>query len=154
MNESVEVVQGRKPQAAPLKKGTGTWKPANVLDIFDKEEGFRYRIVEKSARNIAKKQHEGWEIVSKLESPKTGNNTGNYMDTGKQLTSVLDGYDYVVMRIPEEKALERDAYFNNESARRVSALKRKTKEDLGKDGAPIHGTITMEKKGIRNIIKD
>lgn len=152
---------GRPPKAeseAPLKKGRSAWKPANILDVFDKEPGYRYRVAEKSARNIAKKQREGWEIVSAINSPNTGNNAiGDGVNLGKSSTSVLEGHDYVIMRLPEELALERDAYFNGESARRMSALKRQTKDELGKigkDGAPIHGTITMEKKGIRNIIKD
>lgn len=148
---------GRPPNTPEVKKGNSTWQPANVLDIFDKEPGFRYRVVEKSPRNVAKKQREGWEIVSSLQSPNTGNNTGNYLDKGKPMTSVIDGYDYVIMRIPEEEAQKRDAYFNNESSRRVSALRRQTEADLGnlgKNGAPIHGTITIEKKGIKNIIKE
>lgn len=151
----VESDSGHKKPA--VKKGNSTWQPANVLDIYDKEPGFRYRIVEKSARNLAKKQREGWEIVSGLASPETGNRNGNYLDKGKPLTSVLEGYDYVVMRIPEDDAKKRDAYYNNESSRRMSALKRQTSNDfsqLGKNGAPVHGTITIEKKGIRNVIKE
>lgn len=166
MNESAATTAetkrgpGRPPKetsveitVAPLKKGNSTWKPANVLDVFDKEPGYRYRVAEKSPRNIAKKQREGWEIVSGIQSPTTGNNTGNYMDKGKPMTSVLEGYDYVIMRIPEELALQRDDFFNGESNRRISALKRDAQKDIGGKGE-IHGTITMEKKGIRNIIKD
>lgn len=152
MNEAVEPVRrGRPPNE--LKKGNSTWKPANILDIFEKEPGFRYRIAEKSPRNIAKKRREGWEVVSAINSPNTVNETGNYMDKANQQTSVLEGYDYVVMRIPEEKALERDAYFNGENSRRISALKRETSK--GMDGkASVHGEITIEKKGIRNVIKE
>lgn len=152
MNEDIKRGPGRPPKDVEMKKGSDTWKPANVLDVFDKEPGFRYRVAEKSPRNIAKKKQEGWEIVSAIQSPQTGNDTGNYMDTGKPMTSVLDGYDYVIMRIPEEEALKRDAYYNGESARRVQALRREAQKDIG--GAPIHGSITMEKKGIRNIIRD
>lgn len=160
MNESVEIAQekrspGRPPKnenEAPLKKGNSTWKPANVLDIFDKEPGYRYRIVEKTPRNVAKKQREGWEIVSAINSPHTGNALGNYLDKGHQQTSVVEGYDYVVMRMPEENAKERDAYYNRESSRRISSLKRDALKDVG--GAPVHGSITLEKKGIRNVIKD
>lgn len=145
--------RGRPPNTPEVKKGRSTWQPANVLDIFDKEPGYRYKIAEKSSRNLAKKQREGWEIVSAINSPNTGNNTGNYLDKGKPTTSVLEGYDYVVMRITEEEAQKRDAYYNNESSRRMSALRKQTEQDLGK-GAPLHGSITIEKKGIRNIIKE
>lgn len=153
MIEDIEVKRGPgRPPKEEIKKGNSTWKPANILDVFDKEDGYRYRIAEKSPRNIAKKQREGWEIVSGIQSPHTGNNTGNYLDRGNQLTSVVEGFDYVIMRIPEEEALKRDAYFNGESGRRTAALCRETKKELG--GAPVHGSITMEKKGLRQIIKD
>lgn len=147
---------GRPPKnEAPLKKGNSTWKPANVLDIFDKEPGYVYRIVEKSPRNVAKKQREGWEFVSALQSPNTGNLAGNSLDRGAQMTSVVDGFDFVVMRLPEEMAQQRHDYFNNESDRRMSALKRLTSEDVSKvGGAPVHGSISIEKKGIRTIIKE
>lgn len=159
IEENIEVKRGpgRPPKTdseAPIKKGNSTWKPANILDVFDKEPGFRYRVVEKTPRNVAKKQREGWEIVSAIQSPGTGNLTGNYLDKGKAMTSVLEGFDYVIMRIPEEMALERDAYFDAESNRRVSALKREADKDLHKSGAPIHGSITLEKRGVKNIIKD
>lgn len=159
MNEPValpaETRRGRPPKEdMPLKKGSSTWKPSNVLDVFDKEPGYRYRVVEKSARNIAKKKHEGWEMVSAIQSPNTGNLTGNYLDKGTAMTSVLEGFDYVIMRIPEELAKERDAYYNSENDRKISALKREAGSDLSKSGAPIHGSITLEKRGIKNIIKD
>lgn len=162
MNEAIAPAEikrgpGRPPKnEAPFKKGNSTWQPANVLDIFNKESGYTYRIVEKSPRNVAKKQREGWEIVSGANSPNTGNHTGNYLDKGSQMTSVVEGYDYVVMRIPDELAQERTAYYNAESGRRMSALKRQTDQDLSKigNGAPVHGSITIEKKGVRTIIKD
>lgn len=146
---------GRPPKSeAPFKKGSSTWKPANLLDVFDKEPGYRYRVVEKSPRNVAKKKREGWETVSAIQSPSTGNLTGNYLDKGTAMTSVLEGFDYLIMRIPEELAAERDAYYNAESNRRVSALKREAGTDLSKSGAPVHGSITLEKRGIKNVIKD
>lgn len=138
-----------------MKKGKSTWMPANVVDVLDKEPGFRYRLIEKSPRNIAKKQKEGWEILSNLNTSKTSTETGyGRINDGKQMTSVLEGYDYVVGRIPEEIALERDAYMNNDAARRMASLKKQTSDELGRDGALAHGSISIEKKGVRTIIKD
>lgn len=147
---------GRHPKAEmqSVKKGNSSWKPANVLDVFDKEPGYRYRIVEKSPRNLAKKIREGWEIQSGLNKGQTGIDTGNSLDIGKSLTSVMEGHDYVIARMPEEVALERDAYMNAETDRRTSALLRTTKQDLGKTGAAVHGSISIEKRGTRTVIKD
>lgn len=144
-----------KEDSIEMKKGRESWQPASILDIFDKEPGFRYRVVESSGRNIAKKQREGWEMVSNLAGPQTGNNAiGNGIDIGKSLTSVHEGHDYVIMRMPEELGKLRDDYINRENDRRTMALKRMTQDDIKKTGAPLHGSITMEKRGIKTIIKD
>lgn len=138
-----------------VKKGKPTWRPANVDDVFDKEEGYRYRKVNKDSRNMAKKLAERWEVVSDANGQQTTQETGyGRIDAGKPLTSVRESYDTVLMRIPEEDALERDAYINNENARRIAGLKRQTKEELGSSNAPTHGSISMEKRGIRTVIKD
>lgn len=155
--DAVKRGPGRPPKedSVEMKKGRDSWHPASVLDVFDKEDGFRYRVVEKSQRNVAKKIREGWEMISNLASPQTINNAiGNGIDIGKSLTSVHEGHDYVIMRMPEETGKLRDAYINNENDRRTRALKRMTQEDVKKTGAPIHGSITMEKRGIKTIIKD
>lgn len=141
-------------QTLSLKKGRSSWKPANVLDIIDKEPGYRYRVIEKSARNVAKKKREGWEILSGVNNSGNTANAGGNMESGKALDTVLEGYDFVIGRIPEEIALERDAYMNSETNRKTQALYRETGTNLGKSGAPIHGGITMEKRGVKTVIKD
>lgn len=137
-----------------LKKGKPTWKPAQVLDIIDKEPGYNYRILEKSPANLAKKRKEGWEILSGINNSNGTNNAGGNMESGKSLTSVLEGHDYIVGRMPEEMAQSRQDYINNETERRTQALMHQTKADLGNTGAPIHGSITMEKRGVKTVIKD
>lgn len=141
--------------APAVKKGKPTWKPANVDDVFDKEPGYRYRKVNKDPRNMAKKMAEGWEIISDVNGQQTTNENGyGRIDMGKPLTSVRESYDTVLARIPEELAQSRDEYINNENQRRVAGLKRQTKEELGSSNAPTHGSISMEKRGIRTVIKD
>lgn len=145
---------GRPPNAAP-KKGKPTWQPANVVDVIDKEPGYRYRLIEKSQRNLAKKQQEGWEILSGLNAVKTTAEIGyGRINDGKPLTSVHEGMDYVVGRMPEEIAEERDAYVNAKTKRMTDALRKQTQEGLNKSDAPIHGSITMEKRGVRTVIKE
>lgn len=156
-NESLKRGPGRPPKedSVEMKKGRDSWQPASILDVFDKDPNFTYRVVEKSQRNVAKKLREGWEMVSALASPQTGNNAiGNGIDLGKSLTSVHEGHDYVIMRMPNETAKLRADYINKENDRRTMALKRLTSEDIKKTGAPIHGSITMEQRGIKTVIKD
>lgn len=148
---------GRPPkaEAAPVKKGKPTWKPANIDEVINKEPGYRYRKINKDPRNMAKKLAEGWEVVSDMAGQNTTMEQGyGRINDGKPLTTAREGYDYLIARIPEETAQERDAYINNESSRRVAGLKRQTQEDLRNSDAPVHGSISMEKRGVRTIIKE
>lgn len=142
-----------KDEAPVIKKGKPTWKPADVDEIFDKEPGYRYRRIAKDQRNLAKKEAEGWEILSDVAGAKTKMEAGyGRINDGKPLTSVREGYDYVLGRIPEDSAQARDKHFNAKTARQMAGLKREADQSI--KGAPVHGSITMEKKGIRTVIKE
>lgn len=149
-DEALSVQPEKKGPGRPPKKGKPTWKPANVDDVFDKEPGYRYRWVHKSEDNLAKKRAEHW-VLDEGTNVEAGYGRIN---EAKPLTSVRERRDAVLMRLPEEIAQERDDYYNGETARRMSALKRQTRDDLGQSGAPIHGSITTEKRGIRTVIKE
>lgn len=145
---------GRPPKEDnPVKKGHSTWKPANVDETFQKDPDFRYRWINEDEGNVAKKKMEHWDIVSEINGSSTTSEVGyGRVNDGSSLTSVRKRVGQVLARMPEEEAKERDAYFNRESERRTASLKREVQKDLG--GAPVHGSITMDKKGIRNVIKD
>lgn len=152
MTEELSVPKG---PGRPPKKGKPTWKPANVDDVVDKEDGFRYRWINAEPKNIAKKQAEQWEIVSDIAGSQTTSEAGyGRIDAGKHLTSVREGQGRILARLPEDVAVERDAYVNGKTARMTAALKRQTRDDLGKSGAPIHGGISIEQRGIRTVIKE
>lgn len=129
-----------------LKKGNSSWQPASILDVTDKEPGYRYRWSSKTADNLAKKQAEGWETVSGVQSPKTQATENNYISDGGKLTSVTEKHDCILQRLPESVAEQRDEYYNNESQRRVAGLTAHIKKDLGKEGAAAHGDITISSR--------
>lgn len=141
---------GRPPkvESEVVKKGKPTWRPADIDEIVDKEPGYRYRWARSDEDNIAKKKAEQWVVDEKSDVE------GGYgrIDEGKPLTSVRKRRDAVLMKIPEDIALERDEYVNNKTARQMAGLKKQTEKDI--KGAPVHGSITMEKRGIRTVIKE
>lgn len=127
-----------------MKKGNSTWSPANVAEILGKEDGFRYRKLRKEATNLANKAQEGWEIISSINGQKATSETGaGRINDGTALTSVREGTDWVLARIPEETAQGRDDYYNKENARRLGGLTAHVKEKVGKEGAATHGNITI-----------
>lgn len=130
----------------PLKKGNSSWTPASITDVRGKEPGFRYRWVNKDPDNLAKKEAEGWESLNGLQADGTTSESSNRIDEGKSLTSVREKRDVILQRIPEETALKRDAYYNSENERRISGLTAHIKKEAGKEGAGVHGEITISSR--------
>lgn len=141
-----------KASEAPLKKGRSSWKPASVLDVEGKEDGYRYRWVNKNPENLHKKELEGWETVSGLQSDSAKHVGSGRINDGEQLTSTNEKHDCILQRIPEDIAIERDAYFNGKSAAQVSGLTAHIKKDLAKEGAGSHGDITISSRKGTQII--
>ncbi len=135
-----------------FKKGNSSWKPASVTDVTGKEPGYRYRWVNKDPDNLAKKVQEGWETINGLQSDGATPEDSRIND-GHKMTSVTEKRDVILQRIPEELALERDAYYNNESDRRISGLTAHIKKDLGKEGAAMHGEITISSRKGTQVIE-
>lgn len=160
MNTS-EQMDSRKPgrpksqsiNQAPEKKGRPSWKPASVTDITDKEAGYRYHWARKDSDNLAKKEAEGWETVSKVTADKTSALSDGKMESGKSMTSVHEKHDLVLQRIPEDVALERDAYMNNLTELRTRGLTSHFKQQAQKAGnAPVHGEITISSLREQQVI--
>ncbi len=132
----------RKPGRPPLvKKGKSSWKPASLNEFNDKEDGYRYRMARKDPENLARKASEGWETVSKVNSPDT-----KHVDAGR---------DWILQRIPEELAQERDAYYQNENDRRTAGLTAHVKREMQNKGgnAPVHGEITISSRSGTQVIE-
>lgn len=112
------------------KKGNTSWRPAQMLDVKNKSEGFRYRMVNVDHANLDKKVAEGWEFVN----GETGI-PGEHIDPkkivdGSKLDSTETYRDMVLMAMPEDTAQARDAYHENLTLNQTVNLKRDAKEQL------------------------
>lgn len=136
----------------PLKKGNTSWKPASLNEFSNKEDGFRYRMSRKDSDNLSKKQQEGWETVSDLQSPDTKHENPNRIDLGTPLTSVQEGRDWVLQRIPEDVAQARDQYQEDLKERKTQALTAHIKKEANEQGTDTHGEITISsRKGTKTF---
>lgn len=138
-----------------IKKGKASWKPASITEVYSKEDGYRYRWARKDAENVAKKQAEGWETVSDLQSDKATPVKEARIEHGKSLTSVHEKHDVLLMRIPEDTAQERDQYFDVENKRRISGITAHIKEDMKTNAgnAPVHGKITISSRKGEQVLE-
>lgn len=131
---------------ANIKKGNNSWQPAGVTDVINKEPGYRYRWVNKDSDNLAKKQAEKWELLNGLQSDNAKPVSHNRQNDGANQSSVYEKRDVVLARIREEDALGRDAHFNDKSERLTSGLTAHVKKEMGKEGANMHGEITISSR--------
>ena len=125
------------------KKHTATtpWTPASLLSIPDhlKEKGMRYRFckADKSG-NILKKQQEGWIVDQGLQrrveefygaKPPT-------LDDGKSLDSSFAVREMLVMKMPEDRARSREAYFEKMSPN-LKQMKRNLQREISEAAQEI-----------------
>lgn len=138
MSEEIKRGPGR-PKADGVKKGAVSWKPASVTEVTQKEDGYRYRWVNKHPDNLEKKKAEGWDYDVKA------NATENRIEHGQSLTSTKEKHDVVLMKLPEELAEGRDRYHDEKNARRTAGLTSHLKKEMRDKGgnAPVHGNITI-----------
>lgn len=143
-----------KTEEQKIKKGTNSWKPASLNEFENKESGYRYRMVRKDPDNLARKRAEGWEPVSGINNPTASYQDPNKIEQGKGLTSVNEGKDWILHRMPEELAKQRDEYFDKKSKDRVKGLTAHLKSEMSKTGtnAPLHGEIKIDTKYGTQII--
>lgn len=125
-----------RPKTGELKKGSSSWKPAAVTEVKNKEDGWRYRWVNKHPDNMAKKANEGWENAPAVVPE-------GRIEHGQSLTSTMEKHDVVLQRIPEELAKSRDEYFDDKNERRLAGLTSHLKKDVNKAGGEAHGEITI-----------
>lgn len=150
---------GRPKKEQEVKKGSKSWTPSNLGEVENKEPGFRYRWVSKEPDNIAKKHAEGWEDVNATTNPSTtAKFSSTRLDEPHQLTSAPVRRDAVLMRLDDRDddspARLRDNYHNGKVDKLEKRLYAGTKKDLASEaGAPIHGNLTKERKGVRTVIE-
>lgn len=131
-----------RPKQDTLKKGKASWKPASLNVFSDLDPDFRYRMLRKDPENLAKKKQEGWIIASGVTDSAEHKEPG-YIGDHNALTSVTEGKDWILGKLPNEIAEARDEYMNSETERRTMGLTAHIKKDLAKEGASSHGEITI-----------
>ena len=105
------------------KKGNRSWKPFDLLDIQDKDPNYRYRWGHKDPANLTKKRAEGWlfaeKAIAKYKKSDATTKSASATDidyADQSMTTMTEYNDLVLMVLPEEIALERDAYFQKRNA--------------------------------------
>ena len=121
-NETIKT--SRASQTRDKVKKPTTWTPPSSLDAPPAPDGFRHRWIRvevlgfDDTKNMSGKLREGWELVRADEYPDQDYPS---MTTGKY-SGVIGVGGLVLARIPEEIALQREAYYKGQTKSREEAV--------------------------------
>lgn len=125
------------------KKGRKSWKPAQKLSIVDRKPGYEYRWCDSDPSNILKRKADGWVMATEL----SGHRTKQEDPSAKDLTSVTEYRNMVLMAIPTEDYEAHREYYAELTRKQTSGLKDRVKQEArsASTGKPadIHGTIVI-----------
>jgi hypothetical protein len=118
-----------------VKKGNASWKPHRTLALRNQDPTKRYRWVNRDDMNLDRKTAEGWSFEEKPDvlhlRPKTVE-----AGSGKVAGSRTEYRDLVLMSMPEDVALGRQAYFAEQTAEQTKGLRLDLDKKLRGIGAP------------------
>jgi hypothetical protein len=122
--ENEKIKTSRASQTRDKVKKPTTWTPPSSLDAPPAPDGFRHRWIRvevlgfDDTKNMSGKLREGWELVRADEYPDQDYPS---MTTGKY-SGVIGVGGLVLARIPEEIALQREAYYKGQTKSREEAV--------------------------------
>lgn len=141
--EPAIVTRGRTTKTATPKKGNRSWTPAAPLGLKARNPEDRLRWVSTDQANLMKKRAEGWEYADKGDAV---HDRPNGVESGVGAPAgVLEYRDMVLMKMPEELAREREAYYQARAQEQLSGLSSRTKRDIAaQTGAIVEGEIKID----------
>ena len=122
--ENEKVKTSRASQTRTKAEAPKTWTPPSSLDAPPAPDGFRHRWIRvevlgfDDTKNMSGRLREGWELVRADEYPDQDYPS---MTTGKY-SGVIGVGGLVLARIPEEIALQREAYYKSQTKSREEAV--------------------------------
>lgn len=125
------------------KKGARSWVPAAPLGIKAKDPTNRLRWVHAEPANMLKKRAEGWERATRSDAV---HDRPNGVESGVGAPAdVLEYRDMVLMKLPEDVAREREAYYRTQAQQQLSGLQSRAKTEIRRQtGATVDGSIQID----------
>ena len=122
--ENEKIKTSRASQTRDKIESVKVWTPPNSLDAPPAPTGYRHQWIraeilgQSDAKNVASSLREGWELVRADQYPETQYPT---MDTGRY-AGVIGVGGLLLARIPEEIALQIDAYYKKQNEAKEEAV--------------------------------
>lgn len=152
MSQTMHVIENEDGDAAgkaeaPRKKGNRSWQ-APVGETLEKDSKFGYRWM--AEVNIRASLQEGWELVKAKPGEVTFADGKDKVFGGIALDTVVAKRDRVLMRMPKEMVVERNAFYGNKAEKQIEAIKLNVDEAAG---VATHGKVDIQRGNVRTIIE-
>lgn len=134
IDRTPRILETRVNEQAPM-----TWRPVSKLPDPPKRPGWRHRYIRRSVRNsddsvnFTRAMQEGWTPCTPTDYPELV--TGFIAPNGD--SSVIEFGGLILCRMPEELALQRDAYYENRARRQIGAVNRRLQSVVDQGGLAI-----------------
>ena len=122
--EDSKIKTSRASQTRDKIESVKVWTPPNSLDAPPAPTGYRHQWIraeilgQSDAKNIASSLREGWELVRADEYPES-----NYpSETEGRYAGMIGVGGLLLARIPEEIALQIDAYYKKQNEAKQEAV--------------------------------
>jgi hypothetical protein len=132
-------------QSPEKKRGNKSWRPAKMLQVKGKKDGYVYRWCDKDAARLQRHQSNGWVPVSKI----TGHSKTEHTAPDKsEQTSITEYRELVLQAMPAEEYEEHREYYRGQNEQGLKALRRQLDKDLESVrpglSSKLTGKITIE----------
>ena len=134
-SKTVKSISGMDVKVAtrPWESTHNNWE-SDVFRLKQKRNGWRPRFVPKE--NISRKRDEGWQVANCADY-------GIHEEEG-QIDSTVTRKGMVLMEMPEEMALDREAYFRKKTDLQTAQPDTMLKQQLGKTQKQLGGSVNIE----------
>lgn len=109
------------------KKGNKSWRPAKMLQVKGKKDGYVYRWCDKDVARLQRHQSNGWVPVSKI----TGHSKTEHTAPDKsEQTSITEYRELILQAMPADEYEEHRAYYREQNEQGLKALRRQLDKEL------------------------
>lgn len=133
-DDLIAELQAAGIDATPAVKGKPSWRPARMLDLENRANGYRYRWCDTDDANLRKKLAEGWVYVNKETGHPVEHIDPDLQHGGKSPDGSVKYRDLIVMALPEEIAQQRDEYFAELSKNQLEGVNENAASNMEKVG--------------------
>lgn len=125
------------------KKGSRSWRPAAPLALKSRDPSFRMKWGYTDPARMMRAQAEGWVPADPGDAV---HDRPSGIDAGKGTpSSIVEYRDMVLLKMPEELAKERDAYYREAATTQLNTIKTRAKKEIRQQtGVTVDGSVTIE----------